>query len=277
LSAADDDYVRGNFQVHMDEEILFGCLHLTVKYVLDEMGLQELIDAGKAIFVTHIECSLVGFRKMFMSQGKTADISIDIAELSDETEVSTFIMAQEDIGHYMNKDFNDSYGRQASFSLTAGNVLAIGPEYSIDINRDGRDYDKMADILSLQADEGLQESYVSLDEDCLIIHVSRALLDRYHQHKQTDKYMMISLFLMPAMVTVLSQMKEDTGGEWRSFRWYGVIEKLLQANGIAAADLNFNAGRDKRSVAVVAQSIFKYPLEKALQEMEDHRSQEEER
>lgn len=266
LSAGDDDYVRGNFGAHIEESCEFGRLHLIVDYHLDESGLQELISKQQACFVTHVECSLVGFRQMFCSMQLHDMLDIDLQYLVDTVEISTFIMAAEDVEGYRNKDFNRLFGEDG-FDIHRGSILAIGPEYIIDVNRTNRSYEKMADILVLQAADDIQESFVTLDSDCLVIHVNRDLLDQYHQHKQTGKNMMISLFILPALVTVLTQMQDDNSAEWCDYRWYQTISRLLEKNGINLSDLNLHAGDDKHSVFILAQKIFHFPLAKALEEM----------
>ena len=155
LSSMDDDYVRGSFRAEVQEEISFGQLKLSIDYMLDEPGLKELFAQGKVSYATHVECSLVGYRQLFSSKNNHENVTIDAGNLTNEVEISTYIVATEDIHGYHNEQFNIGFGKGASFDIWRGGILAIGPEYTIDINRDGKNYDKMADILAIAVDEGI--------------------------------------------------------------------------------------------------------------------------
>ena len=77
LSSMDDDYVRGSFRAEVQEEISFGQLKLSIDYMLDEPGLQELFAQGKVSYATHVECSLVGYRQLFSSKNNHENVTID--------------------------------------------------------------------------------------------------------------------------------------------------------------------------------------------------------
>ena len=84
LSGFDDDYVRGSFQADVREEVSFGKLLLDVEYHLEEPGLKQLIDEGKACYVTHVECSCLGSREVFPSDVPHAELAVDLERLADE-------------------------------------------------------------------------------------------------------------------------------------------------------------------------------------------------
>lgn len=268
----DDDYVRGSFRTEVQEDISFGQLKLSIDYMLDEPGLQELLAQGMASYVTHVECSLVGYRQLFPSRNVHVDVMIDAGNLTNEVEISTYIVAAENIKGYRNEQFNIGFGRNASFDIWKGGILAIGPEYTIDINRDGKDYDKMADILAIAVDESSPgDVWVDTADDCLRLYVSRDLFNAYHRHKARERYMMIQTFFVPAIILVLMDMveidKDDDEG-MASFRWYGVFKKLLEQNGIAIGDIQLGTGNGRKNIGRLAQQIFKYPLLNAMNELE---------
>ena len=132
-----------------------------------------------------------------------------------------------------------------------GGILAIGPEYTIDINRDGKNYDKMADILVLAVDESNPgDVWVDTEGDCLRLYVSRDLFNVYHRHKASDRYMMIQTFFVPAIMSVLMDMKEvdeDNDEGMASYRWYGVFTKLLEQNGIDVKDIQLAQATARRT------------------------------
>lgn len=272
LSSMDDDYVRGSFRAEVQEDISFGQLKLSIDYMLDDPGLQELLAQGMASYVTHVECSLVGYRQIFPSENIHDDVIIDAGNLTNEVEISTYIVATQYIRGYHNEQFNVGFGKNASFDIWKGGILAIGPEYTIDINRDGKDYDKMADILAIAVDESSPgDVWVDTADDCLRLYVSRDLFNVYHRHKARERYMMIQTFFVPAIMSVLMDMKEidkEADEEMASYRWYGVFERLLNQNGIAVEDIQSGTGKSKKNIGRLAQQIFKYPLLNAMNELE---------
>lgn len=272
LSSMDDDYVRGSFRAEVQKDITFGQLKLSIDYMLDDPGLQRLLTQGKVSYVTHVECSLVGYRQIFSSKNAHEDVTIDAGNLTNEVEISTYIVATENIQGYHNEQFNVGFGKDASFDIWKGGILAIGPEYTIDINRDGKNYDKMADILAIAVDEGNPgDVWVDTEGDCLRLFVSRDLFNVYHRHKASDRYMMIQTFFVPAIMEVLMDMKEvdkDSDEGMDSYRWYGVFKKLLEQNGIDIEDIQLGTGSSKKNVGRLAQQIFKYPLLHAMDELE---------
>lgn len=272
LSSMDDDYVRGSFRAEVQEEISFGQLKLSIDYMLDEPGLKELFAQGKVSYATHVECSLVGYRQLFSSKNNHENVTIDAGNLTNEVEISTYIVATEDIHGYHNEQFNIGFGKGASFDIWRGGILAIGPEYTIDINRDGKNYDKMADILALAVDESNPgDVWVDTEGDCLRLYVSRNLFNVYHRHKASDRYMMIQTFFVPAIMSVLMDMKdvdEENDEGMASYRWYGVFAKLLEQNGIDIKDIQLGTGNSKKNIGRLAQQIFKYPLLHAMDELE---------
>lgn len=276
LSAFDDDYVRGSFRADITEELSFDYITLTIDYALDDEGLQELLHQKKACFVTHVECSVTGYRRAIRSFEQHNVEPLDAADFADEIEVSTYIVATENIHGYSNKQFNLSFGKNASFDIWSGGILAIGPEYTIDINRDGKSYDKMADILAIAVDENnLGYAWVNTDSDCLKIYVSREVLNAYHRHKATERYTIIQSIFVPAMMSVLLQMT-NPDNFLKSYRWYRVLEKLLSTYGIELDDISLEASNAKNAIGCLAQEIFKNPLQKAMAELDKLDAEEDE-
>lgn len=276
LSGFDDDYVRGSFQADVREEVSFGKLLLDVEYHLEEPGLKQLIDEGKACYVTHIECSCLGSREVFPSDVPHAELAVDLERLADEVEVSVYIVAKEDIPAYQNEQFHYAFGRNMAFHIWQGGILAIGPEYTIQINRGERNYEQMADIFALCVEEkNPGDVWVNIDSDCLRLNVSRSLLEAYHRHKASEQYLMIQSFFVPALMSVLMEMKES-GDDLASYRWYGIMRKLLQQNHIQVEEISFVAGNDKKNVCRLAQQIFKYPLQRAMEELDRQEEEGEE-
>ena len=96
--------------------------------------------------------------------------------------------------------------------------------------------------------------------------MSKKILEAYLDRCKKDRYTMVSLLFLPAMMSVLEQMKEGEG-VFDDFRWYKVLKKMLESDGIEIASLETTAGNSKKSILAVVQKMFKDPIEKAFDEL----------
>lgn len=281
LNHEDDDYVKGSFDSVVEDDLEFGMFTLRIKYLLDEPELAKLIKEGKACFLTHIECTLTGYRHFVESREDGTSVTIPTSELADQVEISSFVVAVKDIDDYKNPAFNElGYGKNASFHIDATNVLAIGATtYQLDIKRGQQAYESIGDIIALKAiDSPKDDLKVSLDQDCIFIQVNRDIFNLYDQYKSAKKYTMISLLIMPALTKALIEMHnneqtEDGTEGLESYQWYQVIQDTLTVNGISVADISLDPG-DTNYAGDLAERIFRMPLLKAMQELADPEEEE---
>lgn len=277
LSNADNNYVRGNFGAEVtDVYVTFGRLNLKIEYNLDDDGLKLLINQKKAVFVTHIECPVMGYREVSTSQGATVKKSIEMKYLTDKIEVSTYIVAQEDILGYRNKNFSLSFGKNASFDITKGSVLAIGSVYSIDISRKEKPYNTIVDILRLYKDENSNgEVWISTENDWISVYVSQEVLQAYHRCKDNKRYSLIQMIFVPTLMIVLLQMKKmEEDGVEEQWKWYQIIQNVLEQNNIKVDQISSEPGNNEYSASLIAQKIFKMPIMKAIEELNEMEEEE---
>lgn len=266
LIAGDDDYVDSFFDAEMNYQNEFNQLTINVKLTLKNDGLDDLINQGKALYVVHYECPSLCFREMEASNDKNISHVIDMNSLSDVLEVSTYIVANSDIEKYYNEKFNWEYGKDG-FPINKGSILAIGPTYTIDIDRANDGLKKLPDVIQIKEYENddRKEMKVVLEGPIITIMVSKNVKDIYYNIGGQDKYfnIIISMIMVPAMIQVLVNMKENEDG-LKDFQWFKVISALLEKNGIEVNQLNIEDASGKFSVYEIAQKIFKSPIEKGF-------------
>lgn len=268
LSAEDNDYVDSFFSAELEANQDFGRVDLRIKYKLNDEGLLKLIDDGFAEYVTHVECSLLGFRKMSQSYEKEVNIIIDENALADSSDISTFIVAKRDIPKYSNEKFSYIYGKNASFFIPKDSILAIGPYFTLNTDRSDKAYSKITDIFAIVHDyKEPEESWMSFDDDCIQVHVNKEMKNKYNAYKISDRYTLLTIFFLPALTEALSLMARS-GDSYSSYKWYEIINKVLKNNNIMISDLMVEPGPDKCYVGNIAQRIFKSPIEKALMEID---------
>ena len=76
---------------------------------------------------------------------------------------------------------------------------------------------------------------------------------------------MLSLILLPAMITVLERMLEDYDN-MEDLKWFKVLSAILESLGVNVSELN-NDLSSKGSILYIAQLIFDNPISRSLVEI----------
>ncbi len=266
----DDDYVDSSFEISLIQKVEFNKLIVNVSFQLNNEGLLELIKEGKAKYIIHVDCPMLSFRKVFSTDKKDLEFSINLNDVTESVEISSMIVATMDIPHYYNKKFNWFYGTDG-VDISKGNYLAIGPMYLVNINRSNIGYKKLSDVIVIQKDDrNSDQMSVSLDNDIITILVNEKIKNQYYAYGQQYLYNIISMVMVPSMVYVLTSMKNNPDGLC-SYRWYSVVEQVLLDNNISVTQLNEEDSTGKYSIFEVAQKIFMSPLEKGMLELSNVR------
>lgn len=266
LVNGDDDYIDSSFDFHLNQETNFDNLKIRGEFILKDDGLKELIRNKKASYIMHVECSSLSLRKTFTTQDEFIECSIDLQDISENIEVSSAIVAIEDIEKYTNPHFNKLY-EEENIYIAKGNYLAIGPSYLIDIDRSNVGYKKLSDIIVIQkSDNNENKMNIDLSSDVIRILVNEDIKNKYYSYGRQYLYNIISMIMVPSMMYVLTCMKNN-GESLKDYRWYGVIEKLLQDNEIEISQLSEEDSAGRNSIFEISQRIFKMPLEKGFEDL----------
>ena len=265
LISGDDDYVDSSFEISIVQNVQFGKLIIDVNFLLNNEGLAQLIKNGMAKFAIHIECPLLSYRKVFLTDENMLTVEIDLNHLAETVEVSGFIIASQNMSNYYNEKFNLFYGKDG-VNITKGNYLAIATPYTIDIDRTKEGHDKLSSFIVIQQDDNAKERMnINLNGDVISILVNKQIKDEYFQHGKQYLYNCISMIMVPTMIYVLTNMQSNP--DLQSYRWYQSIENLLEQNEIHIKDLRLDESSGKNSVFEIAQKIFKSPLHSGLKEL----------
>ena len=267
LAEGDDDYVDSYYDVKIESQSSFGKLGLSITHKCNNKGLISLIKNGDAVFLTHVECSLLGFRNTYSCDAEMQKIEIDLNNLSNDIEVSCFIVATKNISNYYDEKFNWEFG-DVGVNIECGNVLAIGPTYYIEIDRNNNKLKKLSDVIKIDShNDNKKEMEVNLEGNVILILISKNAKKLYSIHGDNYyKYNVISMILVPAMIYILTMMKNNTEA-YQEKKWFKIIEKLLNENGVKVEELDTLNSNGKKSVFTLAQDIFKAPLDKGLEEL----------
>lgn len=263
LSVEDDDYIDSIFDAEVEKREDFGKIIIKANFILKNEGLYNLINSGYAKFVLHVECPTMSERLIYYSDTESVEAAINMDDLDDNIEISTFIVVIKDIFGYSNVKFNYDYGG-ATFNLKKGNILAIGPNYTLKIDRSNKSYQKLPDILQIvEDDKSKGEFTVDCSRDVIYVYVNKSEKNSYINKGKRFKNSVLSMIMVPVMVNVLCCMQKDKG--LKENAWYKIVNAELERNNIDIDNLEMNGGEN--SIFVAAQKIFKVPLEKGLDEV----------
>lgn len=267
----DDDYVDSYFDASLNQSINFNTISLSVDLMLSNDEMIQLINDKRAAYVVHVECPLLSFRDVYTSEKSSIKCDIDLDEIANSVEVSTFVVALEDFPKYYNKKFNWEYGTDG-IDISKGNIMAIGPTYTVDINRAKDGLKKLSDIIQIKeySSNMRPETSISIDGPVIIIYTNKLIKDKYFAYGREYLYNTISMIMVPAMQYVLTAMKSNSDN-LKDYRWYNVIEQLLNQNGIEVSELRDDESGGKYSIYELSQKIFKAPLEKGILELSKER------
>lgn len=270
LCENDSDYADGCFSATFT--IAEDGAHVDVAMTLRESAIEACIAAGTASYVVHVECPMTSYRKKYLT-GASATIALPLDDLSGDTEISTYIIATETIGHFASDHVNAVYAGRPLF-FPKGGLLAIGPIYTIDIRRDGSGAQNLPDLFKIYGDlapEDKQAYWTDLTSDTIDIHV-KAHIKKFYVEHPSQKYLLNELLILPAATEALTAVAvaNDRGedSDYDGATWYRVFDETLRRSKLAMTDLTIEPGR-AGSVAAVAQMMFHQPIESAIDALAD--------
>jgi hypothetical protein len=268
LYAYNDNYLESSFTVDIQANCIFGEVYISIDFVLNNVGLQKLIDDNKACFTVHIECPSTSYRTKIDSKDINIELKLDSKDLKDKIEVCTFIIATDDIIDYQNEKFHYDY-HDYKFNIERGNILAIGIGKEFTIQKNNNDLENLPSIMKIFKKTDVRGGTISVDtddSDYILIGVCEELFEKYYSlGKNKFKHTILSLVLLPALVIVLTRMKYADDDE-KDKKWFNVIESLLNSNDIEVEDLDIQ--NKEKSVLTVAQMIFSDPINRSFDELE---------
>ena len=143
-----DDYIKSSFDCDIDINKNFDVITINAKFKLKNKQINKLIEDGKAEYVIHIESSSTLYREIKCSNQKEFSFDILSEHLWGAVSLSSFIVVKEKIIDYYNCDFNLDYEGTA-FNLDIGNILAIGPQYKFDVEKNAEELANIPSIFTI--------------------------------------------------------------------------------------------------------------------------------
>jgi hypothetical protein len=258
-----DDYYDSLFVVDYITQKAFGELKIHATFTLENIGIEQLIKSGEALFMLRVECPLTSYRKAFFNVSPEIIESIDTKNLRGKVNIHSFIIAQRDIINYSNSSLNEWYkGMEITFEK--GNLLAIGKAIEITLHEDNTELMDLPAIVDIH--RGIDKEYMEVDilSQNIIISLPAIEYDLYANYANTMlKNTIISMVILPCLTEVFSKLK-DNREDLELYTWYQVVDNIFKDNNIHFEDV----GTERLSALKAAQLILRKPLTSSFKEME---------
>lgn len=238
LCTTNEDYINSNFEIQCDYYIESQNAVIDLKYDLNCLGLQQLLDNDKAKVLVYMESLVAEYRKTFdFEKGKkTRQVILKRNDINKNLQVRGYIIANSEISNFTLTEHNKALFASIPFNIRKGDVLAVSDVF-FDIPID--DYDPLANKQSIfsihknpdQKDE-MVVNYLSDAKGKIGIYLNEETYGKYCDlYKAPDpRIILASLFAIPALIDALSYIKCATEDEKESLetqKWYQVVNSRL--------------------------------------------------
>jgi hypothetical protein len=216
LSIHNNDFNEGYFNVDVTYINNKKTLDLTFFVELNEELLKEYIDDRIASYGVHIECPTTSFREFFKFNEEKKSVSIPIGKIDKKVEICTFIVSNANISSYSTTNFNEIYSGM-EFPIDPHNILAVGKEKNIRIEKDFDSLKNVASVFKMIPDFDKNNEYISRDfyGDIVSINVPKAQFDAYKMAVTNKKNipMMHSMFIFPVLLEIFQTLLNNDDWE----------------------------------------------------------------
>lgn len=266
LAPYTNDYPNSEFKiVNLEERLVDQEYIFDIELYLKNPGLEKLIMEEKAEYAIHIECSKTSYREIFTCFSPKNNMRVKASNLEGKVELAPFIIAKDNIYNYKDDSFDNIF-ESFSFDINKGQYLAISRRAIITIIKDKDELRQLSSIIRIAQVADLdKETKVNLEGDRIQIMLSNEAYEMYTYASRSNTRLraLHSMIVLPALIYVLYELKEDSGNDFELYaerRWFQALEIRMKDLDISLDKSLFNI----RSPYELAQILLEYPIKDAL-------------
>lgn len=235
VAKGNDSYDTATFSSDVEIERVGYQIKFTLKANTDNNGLNDLIKAQKASIVHHIECVQTCYRHAVSTDDNETTFLIHENKLNGAVQVTTVIVAKEDITGYKNADFSSDY-KGFSFNIKRGCLLAIGDCVEIELNKQKDDLENTASIFSIIPNLDPDETTIIVDASSINPKIKISIPQKgCNIYKNLSANLEIqpimhSMIIVPALIHVFEELKTADLFDYGSCRWFKALKKACKDN-----------------------------------------------
>lgn len=206
-----------------------GKVEINGVFLLKNEAIESLISAGQAEFVLRITCLKTYLRQSLVSSTAEVNLSLEKGTLRGEVKAEPMVVAKSAIKDYRPSGLNSQYGG-ATFSVSPGQILAIGPKYVFDLDIE---FDPLRNVVAsiIQIAKGAEHDCpfdVEFDDERIRVRISDKVWEKYQSVKNRIPYAIVAMIALPVVAEALHLMQrqraEDDYGE---FAWFQRLTRVL--------------------------------------------------
>lgn len=264
-----DDYVEGDFYVETKllEQNINNIL-VQFNMHLDNPGLQNLINTGKAEFVIHMECSNTAFRTVIRSFSNTEKYRIMNSRVNGDISLLGMVVSKEKIENYTNFLLNEDY-EGITLNIDKASILAYDNMDPIHIAKNYEELAEKESIFSVVKEIRMDQNerkpiWYAIDNDRIKIMVDEEVYASYIRYRgnNTMQPLMMSLLVMPALTYMMEVLRNEGWEEYASNNWFVKMQKFYKINNLDFIDDIIE--NEEKLISEVVQEMLQLPISKAL-------------
>jgi len=221
-----DDVVGAVMEPSIEYSITDEAIQLKVSdLTTGHNDIDGLVNDGRARWQIRVKCARTYIRENFLVEGPQWSTNLAGPDYEGTVEIETRVLAVDDISNYSPENAHEDYNG-AEFYLKAGELLAIGPDFTFLVDKD---YDPLkAPVASLlNVVEGEHDSgpfQLILDDDIIIIKLSRKEWGQYAGIRDRVPTLLHSALVMSVLAAAITKIDEHQETLW-SARLKDLIQK----------------------------------------------------
>lgn len=235
IAKGNESYATATFTSDVDFEKNGFHIRFILKASSNNEGINELIASKKASFVHHIECVQTCYRYAVITQEEEEVFQIHQSKLNGAVQISTVIVANEDLKGYKNADFSADY-RGFVFNIKKGCLLAIGECIEIELNKQKDDLENTSSIFSIVPNLDPNETIINVDvsstKSKIVIRIPIKGCNIYKNLSANLELQSImhSMIIVPALVQVFDELKASRHElyNYSNCRWFKALTKACK-------------------------------------------------
>ena len=268
-----DDYIDGDFFVDA-KLVRQGLNDILVQFDihLENLGLQNLINKGKAEFVIHLECSNTAFRTVVRTFSNKEQYRIMNSRVNGDINLLGMVVSKEKIVDYKNPSLNEDYD-DIIITIDKASILAYDNMDSIHIAKNYEELSEKDSIFSVVKQIRLDQNEhnaitFALDTDKIKIRIDDDLYSSYITYKGNSSMqpLMSAILVMPALTFMIETLRNEDIGDYTSSRWFIKMEKYYAIHGKNFVE---DIIRGEDMISDIVQEMLQLPIGKTLLSIPD--------
>ncbi|MBZ9623245.1 hypothetical protein G9F71_010305 [Clostridium sp. FP2] len=258
-----DDYIDNKFISEASIEKIRDNITFKLESKIENKTLKNLIDNDKARYMFHIECPQTSYRTVVKTKDELTYHEVEAGKMVGKVQICVFVVAIDEVYNYVNETFVSDY-KGIDFNLEKGNILAIGGQFNITVDKEKEELGKIPSIFSVLRKITKEEKDLSVDIYDNKVKIWLPEKEYYNYQKMarvpTLQPALHSMIVLPVLIYIFEEIKKGGIDGFEEYRWFKSIRKSLA---IEKINLNSDTLNQHTSISL-AQKVLNMPLTRAL-------------